>query len=177
MPMDPSGLAALLNAQSRRPNTSTVRATSRSTSADLDTSVGTKIALPPAAVISSTVCVPICSPRAAITTLAPPLANARAVALPMPELPPVTNATLPAKDSITASIAFNSMVRPVSGWAGFVAFPPKQGLDGAPIFVRIEAPRRSIGTVVSGRSARRFSCRRGPACRGRELVRGRFRCR
>jgi hypothetical protein len=45
--------------------------------------------------IASTVSSPSATRRAAITTHAPAWANMRAVALPMPALPPVTNATLP----------------------------------------------------------------------------------
>src|ERR1700761_7085667 len=66
-------------------------------SSDFETSVGMKTALPPACLISSTVSSPGCCLRAAMATAAPSLANAIAVALPIPELPPVTIATLSTK--------------------------------------------------------------------------------
>src|SRR6266487_4914564 len=65
------------------------------TSTALDTSVLTKIASPPFSVIIWTVCCPPSSFRSAMTSLAPSLAKVSAVALPIPEAPPVTNATLP----------------------------------------------------------------------------------
>src|SRR5580658_8010826 len=66
-----------------------------STSAAFATSAATNSASPPAARISSTTRLPRSALRAAITTFAPSRANKIAVALPIPELPPVTNATFP----------------------------------------------------------------------------------
>src|SRR5215475_1083430 len=65
------------------------------TSTVWDTSVLTKIASPPFSVIIWTVWCPPSAFRSATTSFAPSRANARAVALPIPDAPPVTNATLP----------------------------------------------------------------------------------
>src|SRR5439155_4402529 len=64
------------------------------TSTALDTSVLTKMASPPFSVIIWTVCCPPSSFISAMTSFAPSRANVRAVARPIPEAPPVTNATL-----------------------------------------------------------------------------------
>src|SRR5215813_12214211 len=53
------------------------------------------MASPPAAVMSRTVSSPSGTWTSATTTLAPSRAKICAVARPMPELPPVTNATFP----------------------------------------------------------------------------------
>src|SRR5215475_985659 len=65
------------------------------TSTALDTSVLTKIASPPCSVIMWTVWCPPSSCISAMISLAPSLAKANAVALPIPDAPPVTNATFP----------------------------------------------------------------------------------
>src|SRR5262249_33657245 len=61
----------------------------------LDTSVLTKVASPPFSVIIWTVCCPPSSFISAMISFAPSRANVRAMARPIPEAPPVTNATLP----------------------------------------------------------------------------------
>ena len=58
------------------------------------TSVCTNKALPPAEVISRATFSPSATRRPETTTFAPSLANARAVALPMPEVPPVMRTVL-----------------------------------------------------------------------------------
>src|SRR5438067_3893383 len=88
---------ALLNATSRRPYLPTVKSTMAFTSASLATSARTNAASPPSFLISSTTCAPSFSRRPVRTTLAPARANSIAVVLPMPEVPPVTSATLPEK--------------------------------------------------------------------------------
>src|SRR5712691_1259933 len=65
------------------------------TSTAVETSVLTKMASPPFSVMRCTVCCPPSSCMSAITSFAPSRANVRAVALPIPDAPPVTNATLP----------------------------------------------------------------------------------
>src|SRR5262249_9296971 len=87
---------ALLKAMSSFPNFSTVKSTIFFTSASLATSARTNAASPPSFLISATTCAPSFSRLPERTTFAPPRANAIAVALPMPEVPPVTSATLPA---------------------------------------------------------------------------------
>ena len=87
---------ALLKAISNRPYPFTVWFTMFSTCEAIRTSVWTNIASPPAFFIISTVSIPSFSLRLATTTLAPLSPNLIAVARPMPELPPVTSATLPA---------------------------------------------------------------------------------
>src|SRR5205807_3965326 len=64
------------------------------TSASFDTSARTNVASPPARLISPTTDWPSSTRRPETTTLAPALANAIAVAWPMPLVPPVTSATL-----------------------------------------------------------------------------------
>src|SRR5215475_3855406 len=90
-PIEP-GTPALLNMTSRPPNTCTQVATARSTSASLETSVGTNAARSPSSEASR-------PPRAASTsariTLAPSAANSRAVASPIPLAAPVITARLP----------------------------------------------------------------------------------
>src|SRR5579863_2453360 len=87
-------MPALLNATSRRPNFSTVFWTSASTSRALVTSAFTNRPSPPTSAISFTVSLPSASRRPETTTLAPDFANKTAVSRPMPDVPPVTSATL-----------------------------------------------------------------------------------
>src|SRR5437762_12367188 len=87
--------AGVLNATSRRPYLPTVKSTMAFTSASLATSARTNAASPPSFLISLTTCAPSFSRRPVRTTLAPARANAIAVVLPMPEVPPVTSALFP----------------------------------------------------------------------------------
>src|SRR5439155_9657838 len=96
-PIWPS-VPALLNAMSKRPKVATVLSTSAFTSASRVTSVLTKSAFPPAFSIAWTTACPSFSRRPATTTFAPAFASATAAALPMPEVPPVTTATLFSSD-------------------------------------------------------------------------------
>src|SRR6266436_4765317 len=68
---------------------------SASTAVAWVTSVDTKIASPPCSVILWTVWCPPSSCMSAMMSLAPSLAQVSAVALPIPDAPPVTHATLP----------------------------------------------------------------------------------
>src|SRR6266487_3396766 len=77
-----------------RPNVSIVWATIRPTSLAIETSVTTKLALPPRATISLVSAANSLSRRAARTTWAPRAAKASLVALPIPLLAPVIRATL-----------------------------------------------------------------------------------
>src|SRR5215831_17400555 len=88
-------MPALLWAQSSLPYVSTALEMSACTSTAWDTSVLTKVASPPFSVMRWTVCCPPSSFMSATTSFAPSLANVRAVALPIPDAPPVTSATLP----------------------------------------------------------------------------------
>src|SRR5215510_14966193 len=65
------------------------------TSTAWDTSVLTKVASPPFSRIRWTVCCPPSSFISAMISFAPSRANVRAVARPIPDAPPVTNATFP----------------------------------------------------------------------------------
>src|SRR5206468_2058125 len=80
---------------SSRPNLSTVKSTIRFTSASFATSARTNAASPPSFLISATTCAPSFSRRPVRTTLAAARANSIAVVLPIPDVPPVTSATLP----------------------------------------------------------------------------------
>jgi hypothetical protein len=88
-------MPALLWAQSNLPYVSTALLIMASTAVALDTSTCMKVASPPFSVIICTVCCPSSAFRSATTSFAPSRANVRAVARPIPEAPPVTNATLP----------------------------------------------------------------------------------
>src|SRR5258707_11105678 len=88
---------ALLKAQSSRPNRAIVRRISNSTSLDCETSVGMNSASAPSACTSWRTASPRSTPLLAMTTLAPSRAKLKAVARPMPELPPVMSATAPSK--------------------------------------------------------------------------------
>src|SRR5205809_5632863 len=95
-PMGPfHSTPALLNATSRRPYLSTVKSTIALTSASLATSARTNAASPPSFLISATTCAPSFSRLPVRTTFAPARANSIAVVLPIPDVPPVTSATLP----------------------------------------------------------------------------------
>ena len=65
-------------------------------SASFETSTLTKVASPPAARTSSTVCWPAASPYSATTTRAPSAANIRAATRPIPPPAPVMIVTLSA---------------------------------------------------------------------------------
>src|SRR5262245_34662890 len=97
-------MPALLNAQSSRPYASTAFLTIASTSVDCETSVLTNMASPPAALISRTVSSPPSTTTSATTTLAPSRAKVRAVARPIPDPPPVTNAILPSTSPAIVSL-------------------------------------------------------------------------
>src|SRR5215471_19418043 len=88
-------MPALLWAQSSLPYVSTVFEISASTALVLVTSTWTKVASPPFSVIIWTVCCPPSAFMSAMISFAPSRAKVRAVALPIPDAPPVTNATLP----------------------------------------------------------------------------------
>src|SRR6185295_18458210 len=90
-------MPALLKRMSRRPKALTVSSTARRHSAALRTSVRRKMACPPPFKICSITAWPRFSLRPVMATLAPSLANRTAVALPMPEVPPVISATLSCK--------------------------------------------------------------------------------
>src|SRR5260370_31349663 len=97
---------ALLNATSSRPYLSTVKSTIAFTSAFFATSARTNAASPPSFFISATTCAPSFSRRPVRTTFAPARANSIAVALPIPDVPPVTSATLPENVLLCMELAF-----------------------------------------------------------------------
>src|SRR5215510_3243092 len=102
-------IPALLWAQSNLPYVSTALLIMASTAVALDTSTWTKMASPPFSLIIWTVCCPPSSFISAMTSFAPSRANVRAVALPIPEAPPVTKATLPStRPAMVISPAYTS---------------------------------------------------------------------
>src|SRR5207253_2186337 len=106
-------MPALLKAQSSLPNVASVRSTIALTSLSFETSVLTKIALPPSSSISAMTAWPSVSRRPLTTTCAPSFANCRAVARPIPALPPVTKTTLPANQLMKFSFSnFSPLVLP-----------------------------------------------------------------
>jgi hypothetical protein len=90
-------MPALLYARSRLPNVSTVLATAAATCCSSATSHRTAKTRCPASSISRSAVRSASSLMSTSVTAAPASANARAVASPMPELAPVTNATCPEK--------------------------------------------------------------------------------
>ncbi len=95
--------AALFTRMSGAPSWLTVSATRCSRSASFDRSAGIAAAVPPSALICSTVSLivparvelPGSTVRAATATAAPSAANRRAISAPIPRLAPVTMATRP----------------------------------------------------------------------------------
>ena len=101
----PTGLnPALLKRQSSFPYLLSAASTQFLAWSAFETSVFTKIAFPPILAISFTVLRPPSSLMSAITTLAPFFAKRVADALPIPDEPPVTIATLPARMLILQTV-------------------------------------------------------------------------
>src|SRR5215475_7829196 len=73
------------------------------------------MASPLFSVIIWTVCCPPSSFISAMTSFAPSRANVRAVARPIPEAPPVTNATLPSTRPAMVSSPVNYLLRQIRG--------------------------------------------------------------
>src|SRR3954470_16656942 len=90
-----SSTPALLKAMSSRPKRATVLSSASPTWSLLVTSQAMARAVPPSCSICSAVACAACWFKSTATTSAPSWAKATAVALPMPEPAPVTNATLP----------------------------------------------------------------------------------
>ncbi len=103
---------------------------------DSRTSVRTNVASSPSARSSAMSSSPREARRPAITTLAPSLARARAVALPIPDVAPVTSATLPLKRCIGIS----------------TVMPPLQWV--AATRARHESLRRRVAAIRTNRSGR-----------------------
>src|SRR5438045_1419932 len=91
-----------------------VPATSASIAAASLTSTDATSALPPAAVISSTVAAAFRS-RAAATTVAPCAASFAAIARPMPRDAPVTSATRPDRSIISFTVTRTAYRLPIAG--------------------------------------------------------------
>src|SRR3990172_4967706 len=104
----PAFMPALLCRMSTPPNVYSVKATIRSIPSQRVTSVYTNAAWPPASSRSRTVSRPPASSTSATATAAPASARAMAVARPMPEPPPVTRATLPARSFTPALLALGA---------------------------------------------------------------------
>ena len=92
-------MPAVETTMSMPPNSSTVLVSIASMSLCLVPSQNMPIALPPSALSSSAVSRQICSGTPQIITFAPAAQRACAVALPIPEPPPITTAVLPASCS------------------------------------------------------------------------------
>lgn len=92
-------IPALLTRMSGSPNTPAACSAAARTPSRVLRSALTHAARQPSAVNSSTVAASSASLRATITTLAPARASAPAMALPMPELPPVTTAVRPSSEN------------------------------------------------------------------------------
>ena len=92
----PMGLAALLTRMSKPPSSATQRCTKATTEASSPVSAAMATTLRPlAAASSAAVAASAWASRPAMATSHPSAANARAIALPIPRVPPVTNARLP----------------------------------------------------------------------------------
>src|ERR1700726_1586117 len=92
-------IPALLKRVCKAPKSRMIRSTARRQSSARVTSVRSKNAREPLALISSAADFPFASFTSRIPTAAPSLAKSRAVARPMPEAPPVIRATLPLRAS------------------------------------------------------------------------------
>jgi hypothetical protein len=91
-------IPALFTITSTRPKAVTVESMSRWRSSSLLTSASTPSTLSPSAVTwASSASVACSSATQSMTTVAPAVASASTIALPMPLLPPVTMATLPCR--------------------------------------------------------------------------------
>ena len=96
--------AALLTRMSRPPNIAAARATMSSASPSFETLQAMPPASAPAAFNSATVASTASCLRLTATTLAPARAKARAIAFPMPRVPPVTSAILPSREKRSAGM-------------------------------------------------------------------------
>ena len=90
--------AALFTRMPIPPNVETVTSTIRFASPDFPTFAAIPSALAPEASSSFTVASTASALRLTTMTRAPAAANAVAIALPMPRVPPVTSATLPSRE-------------------------------------------------------------------------------
>ena len=101
--------AALLTRISIFPKSPITRETSAATDDISLTSVGTATAFSPSFCRDSAACCPSAARRLAMTTAAPAAASPRAMARPIPWLPPVTMATFPerSKSSISCLLLKN----------------------------------------------------------------------
>src|SRR5215510_9187906 len=79
-------------------------------SADWVTSMRTKRASPPFCLMSATVFSPPAPSRSPMTTLAPSRPEAKAVACPMPEAPPVIRMTLPLRKELTICLLVDRVI-------------------------------------------------------------------
>ena len=112
---------------SSRPYAATVFSITSSTCAGTLMSHTTYIAMPPAASIAATTPLSSASRRAQTHTWAPCAAKRLATSAPMPLLPPVTTATLPASDTSASRIFKGFSSGAATGWlvscSGFFARP------------------------------------------------------
>ena len=136
------------------PSSAATRATAASTCAASETSQPTARALPPAAVIFSTVSLQAASSRSSTATARPSAASRTAVAAPMPRAAPVTMATrcsvvdMLVLLSLETSTAVRRTVpneRPLSSFGSRNARSPAPGVN---------APRRAVTSRATGTSGR-----------------------
>src|SRR5581483_6979418 len=157
-------VAALLTRMSRRPKASIVCATARSMSSARPAWAGAAMAVPPPAVISSTTAWQASGLREQTATWPPAWAKARAMARPMPRLPPVTRAARPCRekrsstDTVTTILAgggFSGLGHDNSARAHASASPPAPPCPAPPARrggrARLRPGRR--GLAVRGRAA------------------------
>src|SRR5438552_1788637 len=104
-------MPALLKAKSSRPKVSPVFSSAAFTSSVCVTSHLTASARPPSCSIRRAVSRLPCSATSPTTTLAPARAKAKAVARPIPLLPPVINATLPVKLPFSFVVAISDFAQ------------------------------------------------------------------
>src|SRR5262245_16795296 len=156
----PSVMPALLTRMSSRACRSTAALNRATTSASTVMSVGTASTAPPSCAISPATASRAVRSRAAITTLAPSMAKARAMALPMPLLAPVTMATRSCSCLIARRSSASDRAR--SGCQ-------------AELFRAIAGRRSAAPRVLSDREAGRWQASRSeapprtetPSCSGR----------
>src|SRR5262249_13350235 len=163
---------ALLNAMSSGPNLATAKFTIAFTSASLATSARTNAASPPSFLISATTCAPSFSRRPLRTTFAPTRANAIAVALPMPDVPPVTSATLLVNELFILFLSF--LFVKFSALVGeLCSLPIANGQTSSELFglirqqagIRAERERRAVLRAAIHKLRKSGTCRQGQPIR------------
>jgi hypothetical protein len=140
---------ALFTSTVTPPNRSTVADTSWAHAASSERSAAWNPASPPARVIAATAAAPRSASRPVTTTRAPSAANAVAIAVPIPEVEPVTSAISPSR-------------RTAGPYTSVLSCPAAAIGNGAFAAARLGRWRTGTATVESRFPRRRVDC--SPSC-------------